>query len=351
MDGLAQPGLPRHDADQLDLGAGQVDRGRHDVQQRDGGVLLGHLGHRYPVDEHVVGGRRAPRCGRSRAPSRRCPAGSRSITSVRSPSIARAVATLTVVVVLPTPPFWLATTITRVWTGRGSASPRRWRTRPPGCPRGRGCPGWEPASRAFAGDIVRASRRVLTSPGAARPVARPSSFHVKPRRSVDNRPLPVDPHAHWATPDRWKTASADSSASRVAARSPPSCAPSVPCSSHPPLSSLCSWSRCALDRRRICDDRRRRRRPMARRPCSTRASVPPDRRMAARARSSSSAADAPSWPARGHLDGRGEGTSRPTAPWEPLLGRSRRRTPSRILLRLSRPRRARDGRSRWTAPS
>ena len=26
----------------------------------------------------------------------------------------------TAVVVLPTPPFWLATTITRVWSGRGS---------------------------------------------------------------------------------------------------------------------------------------------------------------------------------------------------------------------------------------
>ena len=29
----------------------------------------------------------------------------------------------TAVVVLPTPPFWLATTITRVWSGRGSGSP------------------------------------------------------------------------------------------------------------------------------------------------------------------------------------------------------------------------------------
>ena len=29
----------------------------------------------------------------------------------------------TAVVVLPTPPFWLATTITRVWSGRGSGAP------------------------------------------------------------------------------------------------------------------------------------------------------------------------------------------------------------------------------------
>ena len=37
---------------------------------------------------------------------------------------------LTAVVVLPTPPFWLATTITRVWSGRGSGVPwgTLWRT-------------------------------------------------------------------------------------------------------------------------------------------------------------------------------------------------------------------------------
>ena len=41
------------------------------------------------------------------------------MTSTRWPSWASAAATLTVVVVLPTPPFWLATTITRVASGRG----------------------------------------------------------------------------------------------------------------------------------------------------------------------------------------------------------------------------------------
>src|SRR5690349_12280019 len=41
------------------------------------------------------------------------PCGSRSRTSVGSPTAARAVPRLMAVVVLPTPPFWLATTKTR----------------------------------------------------------------------------------------------------------------------------------------------------------------------------------------------------------------------------------------------
>src|SRR5690606_2450231 len=44
---------------------------------------------------------------------------SKSITSTRLPCSARATARLTVVVVLPTPPFWFATHITRVRGGRG----------------------------------------------------------------------------------------------------------------------------------------------------------------------------------------------------------------------------------------
>ncbi len=47
------------------------------------------------------------------------PWGSRSMTSTFWPSWARPAATLTVDVVLPTPPFWLATTKTRVACGRG----------------------------------------------------------------------------------------------------------------------------------------------------------------------------------------------------------------------------------------
>src|SRR5581483_3446378 len=41
------------------------------------------------------------------------PCGSLSISSTRSPTAARAVPRLMAVVVLPTPPFWLATTSTR----------------------------------------------------------------------------------------------------------------------------------------------------------------------------------------------------------------------------------------------
>ena len=52
------------------------------------------------------------------------PCGSRSMTRTRCPSWASAAATLTVDVVLPTPPFWLATTNTRVSSGRGTARPR-----------------------------------------------------------------------------------------------------------------------------------------------------------------------------------------------------------------------------------
>ena len=48
------------------------------------------------------------------------PCGSRSMTSVRSPCSASAAATLTAVVVLPTPPFWLAIVKTRCRAGRGS---------------------------------------------------------------------------------------------------------------------------------------------------------------------------------------------------------------------------------------
>ena len=51
------------------------------------------------------------------------PCGSRSMTRTVLPAWASAAATLTVVVVLPTPPFWLATVITRVCAGRGTVRP------------------------------------------------------------------------------------------------------------------------------------------------------------------------------------------------------------------------------------
>ena len=53
------------------------------------------------------------------------PWGSRSITKTLRPPIASAAATLTAVVVLPTPPFWLATVKIRVLMGLGIGSLRR----------------------------------------------------------------------------------------------------------------------------------------------------------------------------------------------------------------------------------
>src|SRR5690606_19199626 len=47
------------------------------------------------------------------------PCGSRSITTTRLPCNASATARFTVVVVFPTPPFWLATQMIRGWVGRG----------------------------------------------------------------------------------------------------------------------------------------------------------------------------------------------------------------------------------------
>src|ERR1022692_749195 len=54
------------------------------------------------------------------------PCGSRSTTSTRDPCCASDAARLTAVVVLPTPPFWLAIVMTRHAPGRGQG-----RSRPP----------------------------------------------------------------------------------------------------------------------------------------------------------------------------------------------------------------------------
>src|ERR671936_1070089 len=51
------------------------------------------------------------------------PCGSRSTTRILWPSSARAAPRLTAVVLLPTPPFWLATAITRTPDVRSAASP------------------------------------------------------------------------------------------------------------------------------------------------------------------------------------------------------------------------------------
>src|SRR5262252_720450 len=62
------------------------------------------------------------RCSTSRAVEA-FPCGSRSTTRTRAPCRARLAARLTALVVLPTPPFWLAIVIIRHERGRGHSRP------------------------------------------------------------------------------------------------------------------------------------------------------------------------------------------------------------------------------------
>src|SRR2546422_4036884 len=62
------------------------------------------------------------RCSTSRAVEA-LPCGSRSTTRTRAPCRARLAARLTALVVLPTPPFWLAIVIIRHERGRGHSRP------------------------------------------------------------------------------------------------------------------------------------------------------------------------------------------------------------------------------------
>ena len=89
-----------------------------------------------PARRRWTGLRRGGRCP---APWRRCPEGRGRSPGHAPPCRASEAARLTVVVVLPTPPFWLATTMTRVCSGRGRPSPARprastasWAARPIG---------------------------------------------------------------------------------------------------------------------------------------------------------------------------------------------------------------------------
>ena len=79
------------------------------------------------AEQHVVHRRRADACSMPSAVLA-LPWGSRSMSSTRCPCIASAAAMFTALVVLPTPPFWLATVITRVCGGRGHCSWRTFRT-------------------------------------------------------------------------------------------------------------------------------------------------------------------------------------------------------------------------------
>ncbi len=97
---------PLH-VDQLDLRTRQRHRGRHDREARDS--AWGRTAS--SIVASPAGIRRRPANDRRAAcpdPSRAFPCGSRSISSTFSPTAASAVARLIAVVVLPTPPFWLA---------------------------------------------------------------------------------------------------------------------------------------------------------------------------------------------------------------------------------------------------
>ena len=159
------------------------------------------------------------------------PCGSRSITSTRCPSWASAAATFTVEVVLPTPPFWLATTTTRVLAGRGT----RWRPEVSDRRASSMCSAaWasgvvfmssslangaiSPEVRTVKpGDVSRGTLRPADpvsreTPGSAEAVSRETAPEAGAGRNcrwrgrpVDNFPHPVESQA-WRVPShRWIT--------------------------------------------------------------------------------------------------------------------------------------------------
>ena len=202
----SQPALPGHDADQLDLRAGQVDRGRDDIesgQVRRGDDDLRERACRRPARRRSTG---SPRWCSTPSAVEALPCGSRSTTSTRCPIWASAAPRFTVVVVLPTPPFWLATTMTRVAGGRGKAGVSRSRARKLcSMARARGV-----VSSAKPGALLASSPAVRT----VKPARIGVVFHVKPREfryvafpasAVDENGESVDKRAHVTRSRRWKT--------------------------------------------------------------------------------------------------------------------------------------------------
>ena len=113
---LAQPKVPVGHARDLQLDAEQIERRRHDVEARHRGLA------RRPPQATL----RRPARRRSKArsalrstpsPVEALPCGSMSTISTVSPIAASAVPRLIAVVVLPTPPFWLASARTRGRSG------------------------------------------------------------------------------------------------------------------------------------------------------------------------------------------------------------------------------------------
>src|SRR5205807_8495930 len=104
------------------------------------------------------------RCSTSRAVEA-LPCGSRSTTRTRAPCRARLAARLTALVVLPTPPFWLAIVIIRHERGRGHSrppDPREARAASAGVIDGRPGPG-----AAAAAPICPAAASAVPRPAGA----------------------------------------------------------------------------------------------------------------------------------------------------------------------------------------
>ena len=99
------------------------------------------------------------------SPVEALPCGSRSMISVRWPSSARHAPRLIVVVVLPTPPFWLATAMTR-----GSGAPAPARRRSTACRRRVG-----DGVQAGLGRAHRGLGRSVGHSGPGRPLAQPGT--------------------------------------------------------------------------------------------------------------------------------------------------------------------------------
>ena len=141
---------------QLDLDRGQVDVARQQVE------VLGRVHDRSPTRASL---RAALRWSRSRSsrlstplPMVALPCGSRSTSRTRLGVRASAAARLTAVVVLPTPPFWLATAMMRAVAARVSPAGRPAQENPAPTAGGGLC-------RATASRASRSVQRAAARPG------------------------------------------------------------------------------------------------------------------------------------------------------------------------------------------
>src|SRR5580704_18491519 len=151
-------------------------------------------------------------CGWMPSPTERAPCGSKSTRRTRRPTSARAAPRLIVVVVLPTPPFWLQTATVRAGpcsiSGSGSGK------RENGLPVGPSCPAWGSVIRdaatstnllGYGRDVAHGTwvRTLGLGPGAGKQARRlglisPTLFGLRPepRASVNVTGL-AGPRGGW----------------------------------------------------------------------------------------------------------------------------------------------------------